>query len=299
VLVLEPAPGLLRGERLWAPWGAGKDEAAWSADGKSAAAPWESVAESPQVRVPLPPRATSLAVGVRGPGQEPAVTALAVDAAVVVPSLALQVEAAEPWWVRLRPTLPPEVREARVWVGEIPYPVVLQRGRPLDVAVALLPGENRAYLEAVDARGQVQVGPEIELPAARGEPPTLVAVVVWEGDGVDLDLHGWIGGRHTYPQDPDPAFSPRAAPGTKLLFDGDADGRASALAAWNAEDLELEVWCYSDLNGRGTRAWLYWLEHPGDPITSRRRVFGPRRLSDASLSLRWPISARLSPSSFP
>jgi len=292
VLILDPAPDLPRGGRLWALWEAGPELAAWWADEGHVPGPWETVAETPQVLAPLPPRANALAVGTQTPGEAPKAAAVEIGAATEEPSLGLEVEAAESWWVRVRPSLPRGVQEARVWSAGIPYPVTLRDGRPVEVSVVLLPGENRAYLEVLDVSGRVLVGPEVVLPEGRGEPPSLVAVVVWEGGGVDLDLHGWVGSRHTDPQDPDPAFSPRAAPGTRLLFDGSADGRASALAAWHAEDLDLEVWCYSDLAGRGARAWLYRIDSPGDPLASRRRLFGPRRLSEAPLEIRWPLPGR-------
>jgi len=299
VLILDPAPDLPRGGRLWALWEAGPELAAWWAEGRSGTGPWETVAETPQVLAPLPPRGSVLAVGTQTPGEAPRVAAVEMGPAVEDPSLGLEVNAAEAWWVRVRPRLPRGVQEARVWCGGIPYPVALREGRPVEVSVALLPGENRAYLEAIDAKGRVLVGPEVPLPEGRGEPPSVVAVVVWEGAGVDLDLHGWVGSRHTHPQDPDPAFSARAAPGTRLLFDGGADGRASALAAWHADELDLEVWCYSDLTGGGARAWLYRLDNPGDPLASRRRLFGPKQLSEAPLETRWPLPARSRATSTP
>ncbi|MBE0618485.1 MAG: hypothetical protein IH608_11250 [Proteobacteria bacterium] len=122
-------------------------------------------------------------------------------------------------------------------------------------------------------------------------------MLVWEGEGADLDLHAWEGTGHTYAQDPDPAFSARAAPGTRLLFDGDSEGRAAAVASWGAGVLELEVWCYSDLSGRGARAWIYRIEKPGDRLDARRTCYGPRWMSRNPLKARWPLpqAGRLAP----
>jgi len=300
VLILDPVPNLPRGRRLWALWRPGASLAGWSADEGPVPSPWEAVAGRSQVLAPLPGRAAALSVGIQDPKKAPEVAEVGIVAAREEPSLTLDVEAGEAWWARVLPSVPKGTREATVWSSGIPYPVTLRDGRAAEVSVALFPGANRAYLEVLDAAGKTLVGPEVMLPEGRrGEPPTLLVLVVWEGDQVDLDLHAWAGSRHTHPQDPDPAFSHRAVPGTRLLFDGSGDGRASALAVWGTDDLELEVWCYSDLTGRGGRAWVYRIDHPGDPLASRRRLYGPRRMSEVPLEVRWPLPGRSRPDSTP
>jgi hypothetical protein len=137
--------------------------------------------------------------------------------------------------------------------------------------------------------GRTAVGPTSPLPDGSGKPPNLLAVLVWEGAGVDLDLHAWEGSRHTHSQDSDATFSSTAVPETALLFDGGPDSRASALAVWGDRDPSVEVRCYSDMGGAGARALLFVVEHPGDPFASRYRIVGPRRLSERPLETRWPV----------
>jgi hypothetical protein len=228
-------------------------------------------------------------VGAQYAGTGAAVVAVRPAPAREEAGLALAVGEVEDGWARLRPTVPQGFFGVHVWSGGVPYPVALRAGGAAEVKVALLPGENRAYLQAVDARGRVAVGPEVALSPPGGEPPSRLTVLVWEGDGVDLDLHAWAGPARTHPQDPDAAFSSRAAPGTRLLFDGDAVGRASALASWSQDEEELEVWCYSDLSGAGARAWVYRIDRPDDRLELRRTVHGPRRMSSKPLEARWPL----------
>jgi hypothetical protein len=201
--------------------------------------------------------------------------------------LALRLEEIGPWSVRMTASVPDGYADAVLWCAGIPYAVA---AAPAGVAVrvALLPEGNEAYLQATSRGGGVAVGPILQLPDGFGDPPDLLAVLVWDGGDVDLDLHAWAGDRHTHPQDPDADFSSGAVPGTRLLFDGGTEARASALAAWRVPNLSLEVRCYSDFGRVGANALLFIAEHPGDPLTSRYRILGSRKLSERPLEARWP-----------
>ncbi|MEW6489367.1 MAG: hypothetical protein AB1578_15805 [Thermodesulfobacteriota bacterium] len=295
VLVLDPAPQLPRGAWLWSLWREGGQASLWSLAAGEGEQIWGPGPGSRQVFVPLPGRAEEAAVGAQYAGTGSAVVTVRPAPAREEAGLGLAVAEVEDWWARLRPTVPQGFSGVHVWAGGVPYPVALRAGGAADVRVALLPGENRAYLQALDARGRVAVGPAVAVPTVRGEPPVRLTVLVWEGDGVDLDLHAWAGPAHTHPQDPDAAFSARAAPGTRLLFDGDGAGRASALASWAQEEEELEVWCYSDLSGGGARAWVYRIDRPEDRLELRRTLHGPRRMSTNPLEARWPLPGSWAP----
>lgn len=295
VLVLDPAPDLPRGARLWSLWREGGQAALWSFTAGEAEQVWGPGPGSRQVFVSLPGRAEEAAVGAQYAGTGPAVVAVRPAPAREEPGLRLAVEEAEDGWARLGATVPEGFSMVQVWAAGVPYPVAPRAGGAAGVRVALLPGENRAYLQATDARGRVAVGPEVALPPLRGQPPVRLTVLVWEGDGVDLDLHAWSGPSHTHPQDPDAAFSARAAPHTRLLFDGDAAAPASALASWAPEEEDLEVWCYSDLSGAGARAWVYRIDRPDDRLEHRRTLHGPRRISANPLEARWPLPGHRAP----
>ncbi len=292
VAILDPTPSLPRGDRLWAVWKGGGGPALWVREGPLGGATWELPAAKGIVRIPLPGRDGSAGVGVAYPGGRTGAAAVEVAPPRDDEALELRLEAVEAWAVRLRARLPLGYGEPRVWCAGIPYPVSPGPGGEIDLWVALLPAGNRAYLQAVDTKGRVAVGPVAVLPDGQGPAPTLLAVAAWEGRRVDLDLHAWRGERHTHPQEPDPALSQKAAPGTRLLFEGNFESRATALAAWGEEELELELWCYTDLGGDGAEAWVYVIERPGDLLEGRARLLGPRRLTEGPLHVRWPLLAR-------
>ena len=154
--------------------------------------------------------------------------------------------------------------------------------------MARFPTATDAYVQAINPRGQTVAGPVLSLPGSPEIRPRLLAVLIWEGDRADLDLHGWSKGHHTHPQDPDPALSPEAIPGTRLLFDGSGMRRASALVAESVESIQLVVTCFSDFGG-GANAFLYVVTDPGDPVKRTGRLFGPRHLSRKATEERWPV----------
>jgi hypothetical protein len=289
VTLLEPVGTGASCGRLWGFWDQEGTGAEWALSGPEGETVWEADPGQAAVSVPCPPRASRAALGVAFPGEGPRVAGSDQPPAPEEPALALRLTGQGAWVAHLTGRLPSGWHNAVVWAGGVPYPVLPGQEGRFEADVVLMPAAGRAYAQALDPVGRLAVGPVLALPDGEGDPPGLIAVLVWEAGEADLDLHGWSGERHTHPQDPDAAFSQTAVPGARLLFDGDGGRPASALAASGVESLDLEAQCYSDLGGEGSRAWLYVLAHPGDPLRERRRVLGPRRLSGRAVEVRWPI----------
>lgn len=289
VTLLEPVGTGAAMGRLWGFWEPGGTDALWAVSGADGDAVWGADVARVLVSVACPPRATRVALGVAFPEGGPQVARSDQPLAREEPRLSVQLEGREAWVAHLRGKFPSGWTDAVVWAEGIPYPVEPGPEGRFETDVVLMPSAGRAYVQGLDRSGQLTVGPVLPLPEGEGDPPDLLAVLVWEAGQADLDLHGWSADRHTDPQDPDAAFSRTAVPGARLLFDGDGGQPASALEARGVEALELEAHCYSDLGGDGTRAWLYTVEYPGDPLRERRRVLGPRHLSGRAVEVRWPI----------
>lgn len=288
VTILEPAGNSASGGRFWSFWELGGAPVLWGAASAQGALVWELNRFASPVSLPLSAAATQAALGVWYPPGEAETASVEHPALRAEPSLRLRFEPLESWAVRLTGSVPAGYGDPTVWVCGIPYPAAQGADGHFTVDAALLGRNNRAFLQAVDPYGRAAFGPWVDLPDGEGTQPDALAVLVWEGKDTDLDLAAWSGTRRTDPQDPDGAFSPRAVPGVRLLFDGDGSRPASALYLRGGADLELEVNCYSDLGGTGSVAWLYVVFHPGDPLRQRGKVLGPRQLSGRAVELRWP-----------
>ncbi len=276
---------------LWAVWAAGGRVVFSDAveGGVKPRVPWQVPAPPGVARLPLSARTSRVAVaaGDRLRWQAAAVSPVPVDRDH---RLSLSVATEGAWTVRLTGALPPGYTRPRVWAGGIPYPLQTDPAGRVDAEVVRTGRPIRAWLEADGPGGRPATGPPVAVGAAQGPRPSVLAVLVWEDGAVDLDLHLWEGSAHTRPGAPDPAFAPGAVPDTRVLLDGDGRIRASAVAVWgDSRTIQLEAWCFSGLGGRRTRAWVYAVAYPGDPVRERRWVYGPRWLSEAPLERRWPV----------
>ncbi len=282
VAVLAPVSGLARPARLWGAWG-GAEAVGW----RLGSVVWEVPAAVGVLNHPLPATGFDSVLGVFGRGRGVRVAAVEAPGVAGSAGLTARVEAVDAWSARLRVQVPQGYLAPVLWVGAVAYPLVPGRVES-DLSVALFPAPTEAFVQAQDGRGRVVRGAVVPVPGGEGPPPDLLAVLVWQGAGVDLDLHGWAGDRHTHAQAPDGAMFSEAVPGTRLLFEGGAEAPVSAFAAWGAPGLTLEARCYSDLGSGGATGWLYLVERPGDPLEARYRILGPRRLSGAPREARWP-----------
>ncbi|PLX42714.1 MAG: hypothetical protein C0608_01225 [Deltaproteobacteria bacterium] len=203
--------------------------------------------------------------------------------------LKVRVESVEKGWARLVAEVPETLTDVVIWAGPIPYPVTVEKGSA-EAHVALLPLATETYAQGIDPRGLTVVGEKLPLPPSMDTDKALLAVLIWQGKDVDLDIHGWRGEAHTHPQDPDPDLSDRAAEGVRVLFDGEGRWRSSAIVADKVKDLELVVTAFNDF-GSGAECFIYLLYNPGDEFLRYGKILGPRKL--VGEGARWPAySAR-------
>jgi hypothetical protein len=283
--ILSPTPGGVTTPVLWAMWDYEVGDIVWGRVEDGVLGMWQIETPEAVLHLPFPARSLNSAIGGVFPDgrflHEGRWTEPPVD-----PLLTMSVEALETGWARLAGRLPPEYRSLTVWAGGIPYPAIVEGGK-YEVNVARYVEGMPTYAQASDEKGNTVVGPLLRLPAGAEQSPRLIAVLTWQGEGADLDLHGWSDSGHTQPTDPDPRVSRTAARGVRLLFDGDARHPVSALWVDDPKNLEVEVHCFNDFGG-GAEAFLYVIENPADPVMRKGRIIGPRKLSMSLLQERWP-----------
>ena len=289
LVVLEPLPGVSSRGRFWGIWKGDAKRVLWAHSRTDDLVVWEVPPHDRVVRLPAPGRSTISALAgdlVEGTleAQQVEVNPHREDSA-----LRLRVETVEQGWVRARVSVPDGYTRPLVWGGGIPYRLVPDARGEAEVALARIGAATEAYAQAQAPDGSAVVGPLLRLPDDGARVPNFVAVLVWEGDGVDLDLHAWDGSRHTHLASPDSTYSESAVSGVRLLFDGAAWQPASAVAGWGREPPELSVNCYSDLGGNGAQAWLYVVRHADDPVRLQRLLLGPRHLSERPTQVQWPV----------
>lgn len=274
---------------LYAFWARGAIEVLLGVDGDGGTLVWELSSLENPVYLPFSVYSTNIALGA-GYGDGSAYSAdLRPPHAVNDDSLRLRLDHEEGWTAHLVAEIPKGYASAVAWVSGIPYFVGTPVEGRADIEAALMPNGNTAYLQAIDPRGGVVAGPVVALPDGPTKSPELLAVLIWENEAVDLDLHAWSDGGHTFQEDPDSELSADAVPGTRLLFDGNGFKKASALLAWKAEGFSLDARCFGAMGGGGTRAWIHLISYPGDPLRQRHRLLGPRRMSERPLEQRWPF----------
>jgi hypothetical protein len=283
VSILNPPTGGASTHQLWALWDNDASAVYWGIESAGDMITWRIASLTPPIKLPYPARSNASAIGAQyGDGRW--VSGGEWKSPPLDPGLLLSVERLESGWALVTGRIPAHYDDIIVWSGGIPYPTATD-GEKFEARVVRYGTGLKTYAQAANAKGHAVIGPSIELPRSLQDSPDLLAVLTWSGDA-DLDLHGWKKGRKTSPQDPDPDVSRTAAPGVRLLFDGDSRYRHSALWITGVEDLEIEVELFSDL-GSGAKAVLYIIENPGDPVRRQATILGPRRLSDESLQKRW------------
>lgn len=284
VMVVSPEPGGLLSDEFRAIWENDAKAVLWGREEGHGSMFWRIRTPTVPFKMPYPALTGGMAVGAEF-GDENGVGEGTWKTVIPDSRLTVSLEFLEPGWARLSGRVPPGSRNVVVWSGGIPYPVNADGGR-FDVAVARYSGDLDTYVQAADPRGRVMASAPMRLPPDADGDPAAVAVLIWEGEDVDLDLHAWKSYGHTQPQDPDPLLSASAVPGARLLFDGDGRSRASALRIEDAKDVEIEVRLFSEF-GKGAVATLYVVTDPGDPIMRRGMIIGPRELNGVPKWSRW------------
>ena len=146
----------------------------------------------------------------------------------------------------------------------------------------LVTGEDAFSVEAVDIEGLTGIS-ETRRVAARGiaERP-LMAILHWDEDDVDLDLHATDAeGRHTFFDAPDVLESATAIPAARLWLDN-RDGYGPEVFTVENDTGGTFTFAADYYRGKKScRAYLTLVLQAGSPSRRRIRIFGPIDMTPA------------------
>jgi hypothetical protein len=172
------------------------------------------------------------------------------------------------------------LREAFLIQNAIPRNIRIREDGSFEQPAILMTEEDTFQVEALDSAGQAGISAVRPAPA-RGIPDRpLMAILHWDEDDVDIDLHVTDrSGHHTYFDAADPLDAPGAIPEGKLWFDN--------LKGYGPEvfSIEKEVQGEYTLSAeyyRGKkpcRAFLTLVLFAGTPSRKLVRIYGPVMLS--------------------
>ncbi len=174
------------------------------------------------------------------------------------------------------------LRQATLIQNDTPRNIAFRPDGSFEQRAVLVTGEDVFLVEAVDVEGLTGVS-EARRVAARGiaERP-LMAILHWDEEDVDLDLHATDGeGRHTYFDAPDVLQSATAIPDGRLWLDNRQGYGPEVFTV--ESDVRGEFTLAADYY-RGTkpcRAYLTLVLQAGSPSRRRVRIFGPIAMAPA------------------
>ncbi len=164
--------------------------------------------------------------------------------------------------------------------NETPRTVRVRKDGTFEQRAILVTEEDVFVAEAVDREGLVGVSAPRKIPARNIALRPLLAILHWDQDDVDVDLHVTDQeGRHTYFDAPDMLRSATAIPAGRLWLD---DRNGFGPEAFTIERSAAGHFTFSATYFRGRkpcRAYLTVVLSAGSPSRRRVRVFGPIGLS--------------------
>ncbi len=175
------------------------------------------------------------------------------------------------------------LRQATLIQNDAPRSIRFRPDGSFEQGAVLVTGEDTFSVEAVDAEGLTGVS-ETRRVAARGvaERP-LMAILHWDEDDVDLDLHATdADGRHTFFDAPDVLQSATAIPDARLWLDN-RDGYGPEVFTVE-NDIRGDFTFAADYyrGKKPCRAYLTLVLQAGSPSRRRVRIFGPIDLTPAA-----------------
>ncbi len=168
------------------------------------------------------------------------------------------------------------LRQATLIQNDTPRSIRFRPDGSFEQRAVLVTGEDSFWVEAVDIEGLTGIS-ETRRVAARGiaERP-LMAILNWDEDDVDLDLHATDAeGRHTFFDAPDVLESATAIPEARLWLDN-RDGYGPEVFTVESDTGGAFTFAADYYRGKkACRAYLTLVLQAGSPSRRRIRIFGP------------------------
>ena len=177
------------------------------------------------------------------------------------------------------------LREAFLIQNAIPRPIRIREDGSFDQPAILMTEEDTFQVEALDAAGQAGISP-IRLAPARGVPDRpLMAILHWDEDDVDVDLHVTDrSGNHTYFDAADLLDGPGAIPEGKLWIDNRKGYGPEVFSIERNLPGEYTLSAEYYRGKKPCRAFLTLVLFAGTPSRKLVRVYGPVTLSPGAPS---------------
>ncbi len=172
------------------------------------------------------------------------------------------------------------LRKAFLIQNAIPRNIRIREDGTFEQPAALMTEEDTFQVEALDAAGQA--GTSVVRPApARGAPDRpLMAIMHWDEDDVDLDLHVTDRlGNHTYFDAADPLDAPGAIPDGKLWIDNRTGYGPEVFSLERDAPGEYTLSAEYYRGKKPCRAFLTLVLFAGTPSRKLVRIYGPVTLS--------------------
>ncbi len=175
------------------------------------------------------------------------------------------------------------LREAFLIQNAIPRNIRIREDGNFEQPAILMTEEDTFQVEALDTAGQAGIS-AIRSAPARGVPDRpLMAILHWDEDDVDLDLHVTDrSGRHTWFDAADPLDAPGAIPEGKLWIDNRKGYGPEVFSIEKDVEGEYSFAVEYYRGKKPCRAFLTLVLFAGTPSRKLVRIFGPVALSPQS-----------------
>lgn len=172
------------------------------------------------------------------------------------------------------------IREAYLIQNDIPRNIRFREDGTFEQPAILMTEEDVFQVEALDVTGQAGTSGERKVPSRGIADRPVMAILHWDEDDVDLDLHVTDQtGHHTWFDAADPMDSPLAIPEGKLWFD---NRKGFGPEVFSLERNVPQEYAFAAQYYRGKkpcRAFLTVVLFAGTPSRKLIRIFGPAILS--------------------
>ncbi len=172
------------------------------------------------------------------------------------------------------------LREAFLIQNAIPRNIRIRENGSFEQPAILMTEEDTFQVEALDTAGQAGIS-EVRPAPARGVPDRpLMAILHWDEDDVDLDLHVTDrAGNHTWFDAADPLDAPGAIPDGKLWFDNRKGYGPEVFTIEKDAPGEYTLSAEYYRGKKPCRAFLTLVLFAGTPSRKLVRIYGPVTLS--------------------